>query len=63
VPDILCGFRGRWYVAELKDGRKPASKQKLTEAEEIWHERFNKIAPVHIWRSLDEALSAIGASK
>lgn len=63
VPDILCGFRGRWYVAELKDGAKPPSARRLTEAEQMWHERFNRIAPVHIWHSLDEALQAIGASQ
>jgi hypothetical protein len=61
--DALVAFRGRWYVAEIKDGSKPPSRRKLTEAETIWHERFSKIAPVHIWASLDEALETIGAKK
>jgi len=63
VPDVLVGYRKKWYVAELKDGKKPKSKRRLTEAEKVWHERFNRIAPVHIWTSLDEALRAIGAAK
>jgi hypothetical protein len=61
APDVLVGFRKTWYVAELKDGKKSASRRKLTEAEKIWHERFSRIAPVHIWTSLEEALKTIGA--
>ena len=60
-PDALISFRGSWYVAEIKDGSKSASRRRLTEAEAIWHERAT--APVHIWTSLDEALRSIGAAK
>ena len=60
-PDLLVGFRKVWYVAEVKDGSKSPSRQRLTEAEKEWHERFNRIAPVHIWASLDDALKTIGA--
>lgn len=60
-PDALVSFRGSWYVAEIKDGSKPPSKQKLTPDEIKWHQRFSPKAPVHIWRSLDEALKTIGA--
>ena len=59
--DALVAFRGTWYTAEIKDGSKLLSRQKLTPAEQEWHERFSRQAPVHIWRSLDEALRAIGA--
>ncbi len=61
--DVLVAFRNRWYVAEIKDGSKPPSKRKLTEAEEEWHKRFSPKAPVHIWTSLEEALRAIGATE
>lgn len=58
-PDLLVSFRNVWYVAEVKDGNKFPSQQKLTEAEKCWHERAT--APVHTWASLDDALKAIGA--
>lgn len=61
--DVLVAYRGSWYVAEIKDGSKPPSKQALTPDEIKWHERFSRKAPVHIWRSLDDALRTIGASR
>jgi hypothetical protein len=60
--DVLVAYRGSWYVAEIKDGSKSPSRQKLTPDEERWHERFSPKAPVHIWRSLDDALRTIGAT-
>jgi len=61
--DVLVAYRGAWYVAEIKDGSKPRSRQALTPDEIKWHERFSAKAPVHIWKSLDDALRAIGALK
>lgn len=60
--DALVAFRGSWYVGEIKDGAKSPSRQKLTPDEERWHGRFSAKAPVHIWRSLDDALRTIGAT-
>lgn len=60
--DVLVAFRGRWYVAEIKDGTKSASRRKLTDAEVDWHKKFTPHAPVHIWTSLEDALKTIGAS-
>lgn len=60
--DLAVAFRGRWYMAEVKDGSLPPSKRALTEAEIEWHKKFGFKAPVHIWNSLEEALKAIGAS-
>ena len=62
VPDLLVAFRGRWYIAEVKDGNKSPSHRALTAAERKWHDEFMWKAPVHVWESLDEALKAIGAS-
>lgn len=60
VPDILVAFRGRWFVAEIKDGSKPLSKQKLTEHEAAWHKKFSDFAPVLCWTCIDDALRDIG---
>jgi hypothetical protein len=60
-PDALISYRGVWYVGEIKDGSKSPSRQKLTPDEEKWHARFSPKAPVHIWRSLEDALRTIGA--
>lgn len=55
VPDILVAFRGVLYLLELK-----TAKGKLTPAEEAWHQAWR--GPVAIVRSVDEALSIIGAA-
>ena len=59
--DLLVGYRGAWFVLEVKDGSKPPSAQRLTDKE---IESLGKIAGragVHIVRTPDEALCAIGA--
>jgi hypothetical protein len=58
-PDLLVLFRGKWYVAEVKDGTKPPSQRRLTDAEREWHALFSP--GVQTWCSLDDALKAIGA--
>lgn len=63
VPDLLIAFRGLWFVAEIKDGSKPPSRQRLTTAEEVWHEEFSRRAPVHTWTSLNDALKTLGAGE
>lgn len=60
VPDILVAYRGTWYVAEIKDGEKSASRRKLTIAEKEWHALFSQQAPVHIWASLEDAFVTLG---
>lgn len=60
-PDIAVAFRGAWFMAELKDGSKPPSAQRLTPDEAEWHAAFSQQAPVHVWRDADEALRCIGA--
>lgn len=52
-PDLLVYFRGRVYVAELKDGSnglEPSQKALIADG---W--------PLCVWRSVDEALRGIGA--
>ena len=61
VPDLLVSYRGDWHVLELKDGSKAPSDQQVTMAEVRW--AAEQHAPVHLVRSLEEALRAIGASR
>jgi hypothetical protein len=37
VPDLLVGLRGLNYLLECKDGSKPPSARKLTDAQVEWH--------------------------
>ena len=58
-PDLLVGYRGRNYLLEVKDGRKPPSRWKLTNDEAAFHRRWDgNLATV---LNPQEALSAIGA--
>ena len=58
-PDILCAFRGNLFLLELKDGSKPPSGQKLTEAQVKWHQAWGAL--VEVVNSPEQALRAIGA--
>lgn len=60
-PDVLCAYRGKWFVAEIKDGNKSPSRKRLTTAEEVWHEQVGDRAPIYIWESLEEALAVISS--
>ena len=53
-PDLLVSFRNRMFLMEVKDGNQPASKRRLTEAEENWIRNWQ--APVLIVESVDQAL-------
>ncbi len=39
-PDLLCGFRGLNLLLEVKDGKKPPSQRKLTEAEQKFFDEW-----------------------
>jgi hypothetical protein len=58
VPDLLVGWLGICTLLEVKDGAKPPSAQKLTPAEAEFHRTWR--GPVHIVRSVDEALAVTG---
>jgi hypothetical protein len=36
-PDLVCGYKGKNILLELKDGAKPLSAQSLTPEQRIWH--------------------------
>lgn len=58
-PDLLVSYRGAWTLLEVKDGKKPPSARTLTQDQVKWHARHT--AKVHVVKSVDEALSAVGA--
>ena len=60
VPDICAGYRGVNYLIEIKDGRKPPSRQKLTKDEAAFFGDWR--GQVAIASSVDEALAIIGAT-
>lgn len=62
--DLLVGFRGKLYAAEVKDGSKPASKRRLTEGEQKRLEDLKRVnVRLHIWETATQALADIGAIK
>jgi hypothetical protein len=60
-PDLIVGFRGQTFLLEVKDGRKPPSKQKLTDDEAAWHAKWN--GHVAVVTDVEGALRVIGATR
>ncbi len=65
-PDLLASYRGRWHALEVKQPAGPrggasASGQHLRETQRRWIEQHR--APVHVVRSVSDALEAIGATR
>lgn len=54
---------GVWVCVEIKDGRKPPSRQRLTDLEQEFIDLCERIgAPVKIWRSVADVLDYAGAA-
>lgn len=58
LPDLLVGYRGHTILMEVKDGKKPPSARKLTEAEQKFFDEWRGGA-LHIVESVDEALDIL----
>lgn len=56
VPDLLVLRAGRLWLAEVKDGKKAASRRKLTPEQERWHARWWE-AGILTFTSVDEAMT------
>ena len=55
--DIVLGYKGINYLIEIKDGLKPPSQRKLTDAEVIFHSNWmGQIATVN---NVDELLTLL----
>jgi len=55
VPDLLCLFRGRLFLVEVKNGERRPSAQKLRESQKRWHAEWAE-APVYVACSLEDAV-------
>lgn len=56
--DIVCGFRGKNYLFEIKDPNKTPSQKRLTPGEEIFHKTW--YGQVNVIETVDEALKLMG---
>jgi Holliday junction resolvase len=57
-PDIVAGFRGVNYLIEIKDGKKPPSKQALTSDQVEFHAAWR--GQIAVARTVEEAFEIIG---
>lgn len=58
-PDLLCGYKGKNILLELKDGDKPPSAQVLTPEQRIWHFAWKDKGQVSVVNSPESAWAAI----
>lgn len=58
IPDLLVGYRGYTILMEVKDGNKPPSARRLTEAEEKFFNEWTGGMLV-IVNSVEEALEVL----
>lgn len=61
--DLLVGFRGTWFVLEVKDPSKPRGDRELTTSQVDTLAKIRNAAPVFVVENIDEALCAIGAKQ
>lgn len=59
IPDRIIGIRGVNLLVEVKDGKKPPSKRKLTEQQEKFHSEWK--GSVNIVKSVDDAINLINS--
>lgn len=58
--DGIVAYRGRLWLVELKDGRKPPSERQLTDAEAAVRDRLARVGCVlSVWESVERAIAAV----
>lgn len=57
-PDLVVGYRGRTFLVELKDGRKPPSKRTLSAGQRRFATMWRGDA-VLTFTSVDDAIAAL----
>lgn len=58
MPDLLAGFKGKVYLIEIKDGKKPPSARKLTPDQQVWHSNWSG-GNLYVVNDVEEALNII----
>lgn len=58
--DLLCYYNGHTLLLEIKDGTKPPSARRLTDAEQRFHDEWPG-SNLHIINSVQEALDLLKA--
>ena len=58
--DLLCWYNGHTLLLEIKDGSKPPSARRLTDAEQKFHDEWPG-DNLHIVNSVEEALALLEA--
>lgn len=62
MTDLVCIWRGRVELVEIKDGEKSASRRKLTPAQVLLHgEALQRGYKMHVVESVEQALAVFGA--
>jgi hypothetical protein len=56
--DLLCWYNGRTLLLEIKDGTKPPSARRLTDAEQKFHDEWPG-SDLYIVNSVEEALALL----
>ncbi len=63
-PDMIACHAGRILPVEVKDGTKPPSARRLTEAQVELHRRLALVGvTVHVVESVAEALALVGSRR
>lgn len=58
LPDLLVGFRGHTVLMEVKDGNKPPSARKLTEAEQKFFDEWRG-GLLAVVENIDDAIALL----
>jgi len=56
IPDLLCSFRGRTFLVEVKDPTKRKGDRELTDAQKKWHAEWP--GEIYVIETVDEAIKA-----
>ena len=54
-PDAVCAKMGHTFHIEIKDGKLPASKRRLSEDEEIFWREW--LGPIYLIQSIDDVIA------
>ncbi len=59
VPDLLCGYKFKLYLVEIKDGNRPPSQRKLRPGQQAFADEWHGY-PICKVESLQQAYETLG---